>query len=44
MIAIAGRPQQAVHAVGKTGDDREPPCGAFWFLVCYALCGQFLAR
>jgi len=32
VIVIARRPQQAVHA---GGDDRQPPCGAFWF-VCHS--------
>ena len=31
VIVIAGRWQQAVHA---GGDDRQPPCGAFWLFLC----------
>jgi len=30
VIVIARRPQQAVHA---GGDDRQPLCGAFWFVL-----------
>ena len=29
MTATAGRPQEAVHA---GGDDRQPPCGDFYFI------------
>jgi len=29
VIVTARRPQQAVHA---GGDDRQSPCGAFWFV------------
>jgi len=31
---IAGRLQQAVHAGG--GDDRQPPCGAFFILMAFS--------